>query len=148
MYDKDAVDILFYHFYKISYNTFEFKEKRVNQDKFREEIIKRDQKCTLSNYPHEMCQAAHIIPYCECSDDIRYDINNGLLLEAGMHLLFDKYLWSINQNSIVKVSDKLLNDENYNVINKYHNKKLSLSKQQLENLKSHFEKFNDKNQMV
>ena len=121
----------------------------MNQDKFRKEIIKRDKKCLLSNAPPEMCQAAHIIPYCHCSVDMQYNINNGLLLEAGIHLLFDEYLWSINKDSIVIVSYKLLNDKNYHMnkylINDYHNKKLHLSKKQLENLKSHFEHFIGKN---
>jgi len=151
--DKDDIDLIFYHLYKIKYNNkdkvFELKEKRINQNKFRKDIIKRDKKCLLSNAPPKMCQAAHIIPHCNCSADIRYNMNNGLLLEAGIHLLFDEHLWSINQDSIVIVSDKLLNDNNYCIneylINKYHNKKLLLSKEQLENLKFHFEQFIDKN---
>ena len=115
--DLEKVYNFYINLYKILYNNkdnvFELKEKRINHDKFREEIIKRDKKCLLSNAPPEMCQAAHIIPHCDCSVDIRYNINNGLLLEAGIHLLLDEHLWSINQDSTVIVSNKLLNDENY-----------------------------------
>lgn len=49
---------------------------------------------------------------------------------------------------LVAISNKLLIDENYNIINKYNNKKLLLNKKQLENLKSHFEHFIDKNQLL
>lgn len=149
LHNKNDIDLIFYNLYKILYNNkdnvFELKEKRINQDNFRKNIINRDKKCLLSNAPPEMCQAAHLIPHCDCSIDIRYNINNGILLEAGIHLLFDNHLWSINQNSIVIVSDKLLNDENYRM-NEYHNKKLSLNKKQLEYIKPHFEQFIDKTQ--
>ncbi len=44
IYDKEDIDLIFYHFYKIIYNNknniFELKKKRLNQDTFREEIIK------------------------------------------------------------------------------------------------------------
>lgn len=151
LYDKNDMDLIFYHLYGADYNStkMELKEKRTFQEEFRDEIIKRDINCILSDAPPDMCEAAHIIPYCDSNNDTQYDVDNGLLLEAGIHKLFDKHMWSINQNSVVVVSNKLLNDKKYCInkhfINGYHGKKLHLSKTQLKNLKPHFKQFNDVN---
>lgn len=120
---------------------YELKEKRVKQETFRKNIINRDKKCLLSNSPATMCEVAHIIPYCECDKNIKYDVNNGLLLNAGLHKLFDKFLWSIDTNSKVVLSPKVLNDSDYELVHCYHNKVLKLNDMILKNLKWHYNKF-------
>ena len=143
-YDKEDIDLIFYEFNMIYNNEkkiFESKEKRINQDQFRENIIKRDKKCILTGSNSDMCEACHIIPYSDSNNIQKYDINNGLLLERGIHNLFDKHLWSINNDSIVVVSDKILNNESYKLINYCNKKKLLLNKKQLEYLDIHYNIF-------
>lgn len=143
LYDDTDVKLVFHHLYKKKWDKiFELREKRIQQDTFRNNIIKRDKCCVLSSAPFDMCQAAHIIPHCESDTWLRYNIDNGILLGSGIHSLFDKYSWSINQECVVVVSNKLLNDKIYKYhINKYHGKKLSLSEMQLKNLESHYAQF-------
>lgn len=143
-YDEEDLNLIFYDFNQIYNNdskTFESREKRINQDKFREKIIKRDKCCILSNSHPDMCEACHIIPYSESNEEQKYDINNGILLERGLHSLFDKYLWSINRESYVIISEKILNNPQYNLINIYNKIKLQLNEKQLDYLKNHYEQF-------
>ena len=89
-----------------------------------------------------MCQACHIIPFSICTEEQKYDSNNGLLLSVDIHLLFDDYLLSINPiRSCVVLCDELLNDIHYNI---YHNKKISLNENQLIYLKHHWLIFTEK----
>ena len=119
---------------------------RDGQSKFRQEIVKRDIKCIISGTGELSCEAAHIIPYNNCDNDKKYDINNGLLLESGIHKLFDKYLWSINGNKVI-ISNKILNNDQYANINLYNKKELQLNKKQKMFLKKHFKNFKNKNKI-
>lgn len=116
------------------------KLKCERKPKFRKEIVKRDRKCIISGAGKLSCEAAHIKPFNNCNEEEKYDIDNGILLESGIHKLFDKYLWSINNNRVI-VSKKILQDRSYDFINKYHNKKLNLNEKQIENLKAHYRIF-------
>ncbi|MBK9074795.1 MAG: HNH endonuclease [Flavobacteriales bacterium] len=50
-------------------------------------------RCAISDFtPNAVVDAAHIVPYAETSD---HDINNGLLLRADLHNLFDDGLLRI-----------------------------------------------------
>ncbi len=125
----------------------EVRQNRDGQTKFREKIIDRDKECVITNSGCEMCEAAHIIPHCESEVYDKYNIDNGILLNAAIHKLFDKYLWSINpKTSQVEISNKILNNSKYN-INNYINKKIKLNKNQLENLKHHYKLFCKKNEI-
>jgi len=63
------------------------KEQRLDQDSFRKELIKKYNKCIISNSIDIECEACHtsqhrwrachIIPYSICKN---FDIDNGLLL--------------------------------------------------------------------
>jgi len=121
---------------------FEIAEKRFGQEEFRKKIIDRDKQCIVTNSHSNMCEACHIIPYCDCDDNNKYDVNNGILLEAGLHKLFDKYLWSINPNTNkIEVSKQLLNDNSYDLINKHHGKVLNFNNNMKNNLITHYNKF-------
>ena len=123
------------------------KLKRDGQKKFREEILKRDKKCVISGEGELSCEAAHIKPFNNCKEEDKYDLNNGLLLGSSIHKLFDKYLWSINNNKVV-VSNKILNNSAYYYINKYDNKIIHLNKKQKENMLSHYKIFSDNLKMT
>ena len=100
----------------------ESKRKRLNQNEFRNEILKKfNYTCIISNISCvDELTAAHIIPIKENEN---YDIDNGLLLTENLHKTFDKYRWSINP-------DTLLIEINKNIdvgsIKKYENYKVPL----------------------
>lgn len=119
---------------------YKLKEIRKNQHKFKNTVIERDVKCVITNKFIEVCQVCHIIPHCISSDEQKYDPNNGLLLSADIHILFDKHNLSINpETSSVVLNTKLLLNNEYK---QYHNKHLSLNKKQLEYLQDHWQTFN------
>jgi hypothetical protein len=121
---------------------YELKEKRLNQTEFRKYLIERDKRCIITSSNSDICEACHIIPYSECGDDIKFDINNGILLEAGLHKLFDMYLWSINPNTkILEVNAKIINNNSYNLINVYNGKYINFDKNIVDNLRIHYELF-------
>lgn len=69
------------------------------QEKFRKELIKRDQTCLLSKLCYEVCEAAHIVNkewLCKKDKEIRFSKCNGILLNSNLHKEFDRYYWSVN----------------------------------------------------
>ncbi len=74
--------------------------KRKYQHIFKKEVSERDQKCMLCNLGISSClEAAHIKPYCNCKNDIeRYDDSNGILLCSNHHKMFDRGLFSFDEN--------------------------------------------------
>lgn len=83
---------------------------RRGQAKFRSELIEAyGGKCAITGCDEkEVLEAAHIIPYRE---EQTYSLNNGLLLRADIHTLFDLFYISINPNTgRVVVSSKLSED--------------------------------------
>lgn len=94
---------------------------RIDQDKFREQIISRFKTCIISDVHHESCQASHI--YDLKYDNSNYDSNNGLLLNATLHLEFDKLKWCIHPVTYEIVVSNRFQNQNLE-INKYLNKDL------------------------
>ena len=115
---------------------------RLSQTEFRNNLIKYyDGKCVITqNDSLEECEAAHIVEFKDNGDS---DIYNGLLLEANLHKTFDKYLWTINP-------DTLLIESNPNNITKsvknYIGKKVDLKLNPFlyTNLKKRYEIFLEK----
>ena len=72
---------------------------RLSQTEFRNSLISYyDSKCVITqNESLEELEAAHIIEFKDNGD---YDVNNGLLLEANLHKTFDRYLWTINPDTL------------------------------------------------
>ncbi len=144
-YDSDSIKFVAYDKFQIDdFDTkkYELKEKRLNQSEFRKYLIERDTCCIITKYNSDMCEACHIIPHNECDSNNKYDINNGFLLEAGLHKLFDKYLWSINPDTkLIEVSDKIINNISYNLINNYNSIYVNLDHNITINLRNHYDKF-------
>lgn len=109
--------------------------KRLSQSTFREKIIIRDKKCIISEESPIVCQAAHIVPYSECKS---FNPENGLLLNACLHILFDKYLFSINPDTLMI---HILDTNTDLSINKYQNKIINVHPSCIPYLKLHFNKF-------
>lgn len=118
---------------------------RLSQTEFRNDLIKYyDGKCAITqNNSLEELEAAHIV---ELKDNGDYDINNGLLLEANLHKTFDRYLWTINPDTLEIESNP--NNITKSVKN-YIGKKvdLKLNPFSYTNLKKRYEIFLDKNSL-
>lgn len=113
-------------------------EQRQGQNEFRKKLILRDKKCLITGDNHEICEAAHIIPYSESRS---FDIANGLLLNRCLHVMFDKYLWTINSSECVEFSDQIWDQENFHNYKGYNGKKINVSLESKKYLLTHYEKF-------
>jgi len=105
--------------------TIIFKEKsrkRLNQKEFREELFAKYNKCIITDEDCEhSLDACHIIPV---SENETYDIDNGLILRSDIHKTFDKYLWSINPETLeIEIKDNV----NVGDIKKYVGQKVNIS---------------------
>jgi len=85
----------------------EFREMVKN--KFNKCIICNNNECSVFS-----CEVAHIWNFSDCDSSSKYDVNNGILLCANNHILFDKHLIKFNLDSvsgIVSISvDNILKD--------------------------------------
>ena len=114
----------------------ETKKKRMEQSEFRKNIIKKfNHKCIVTGQSClDELEAAHIIPV---SENENYDLDNGLLLSANIHKTFDKYLWSINPDTLMI---EIKSDKNVGTINAYINKPIDIimTKKLYQNLSIHY----------
>jgi len=116
------------------------------QNLYRDFIIDRFNNCILSDMHHEVCEAAHIIPFSECEN---FDIDNGLLLNSILHKLFDKYYWSINPETLrVEILNFNMNTNGiYNILEPYKDKYIEILKSHdktIKYLSDHYKKFKQK----
>jgi len=83
------------------------KNEREERIMFREECIKKYQRCIITNVFSLECDACHIVPY-----SIGYNnINNSLLLTKNLHDLFDKGYWTIDsETGNIMISDEIINE--------------------------------------
>ena len=108
---------------------------RPDQAPFREKILKKyNGTCVVTDCTIKSAlDAAHIKSVADGGD---YTLNNGLLLRADLHRLFDANLMAIDpETSKVHFKDK---SEHYN---KYDQKTVDISKASRENLTAHWHKF-------
>ncbi|GHT80139.1 hypothetical protein FACS1894130_10820 [Spirochaetia bacterium] len=80
-------------------------DRGLGQTYFREAILKIyfHQCCICSIAIPELLQAAHIKPYKQSNDEEKFNINNGILLCANHHQLFDKQILTITENYKIKI---------------------------------------------
>ena len=105
---KIDLDFLLSNIYSdIHIINFQTREQRLDQDTFRKELIKKYNRCVISDSIDIECEACHIIPYSICKN---FDIDNGLLLSSDLHKTFDKYCWSINPKTLKVEINKNIND--------------------------------------
>jgi 5-methylcytosine-specific restriction enzyme A len=86
---------------------------RVGQGYYRQEIINKfEGMCAVTGCNlAEILIASHIVPWRECNDDERLDVENGLLLCPNYDALFDKHLISFGDDGRIIISGLLLNEE-------------------------------------
>jgi len=142
-YNLEEIEFALYDLfnYEISREVYDIREKRIKQEQFHKEIQERDKQCIVTKRFNKVCQSCHIIPFSICSNEQKYDIDNGLLLSADIHILFDKYLFSINPiTSLIVMSDELQQNNDYK---QYNNQKIKLTDKQKEYLNHHWALFNE-----
>ena len=132
------------YFTKPSKKPVNVKQQLPRDKQFRIDIVKRDKVCIISGEGKKSCEAAHIIPFVDSDESNKYNIDNGILLSASIHKLFDKYLWSINELSEIVISNELLDDNHGYLIRKFGGKKLNLNDNQMKNMNSHYHIFKEK----
>jgi len=114
---------------------------RQYQNKFRRSIIQKYKKCIITGKDNFICEACHIVPFSDCNYTDKYNIYNGLLLSSELHILFDNYKMSIDENCKVVFSKDILENNNYKEYHNYHNKIIDLDKKTMENINIHYTKF-------
>ena len=55
--------------------------------------------------------SSHIVPWSECTDDERLDVDNGILLSPDVDALFDKHLISFSDEGELITSNAISKDE-------------------------------------
>ena len=110
-------------------------QERPEQPKFREKILKKyNGTCVVTDCTIKSAlDAAHIKSVADGGD---YTLNNGLLLRADLHRLFDANLMAIDPETS-KVHFKNTGKH----YNKYDQKIVDISKASRENLTAHWQKF-------
>lgn len=134
-YPKSKVDFVMYDLFKYIHMKTEEKEIRTDQDKFRNNLIKKYGKCIITGDPVKLCDACHIQPYSNTKNN---DIYNGLLLSKTIHAMFDDFDLSIDGDGKVVLSNEVKENENYC---KYDGKQLQLDNKTIVYLKSHYDVF-------
>lgn len=125
-YDKEIVKFVMYDMYKYVYRPTDKKEQRC-QETFRKGLISRYKTCIITGTNCNICEACHIVPFCESNENDKYNVDNGLLLRADIHVLFDKKMLKINPITLkVELSENTLLDVTYEDYFKYHNKQLNI----------------------
>jgi predicted restriction endonuclease len=129
------------HKYEPDNKITEKKLKRQYQYRFRKELENRYKKCIISKKSVTVCEACHIIPFSESDHKQIYDVNNGLLMSADLHKLFDKYIISIDNDRKLVFAKNLLKDSAYKEFRRYDDVVIDLNKETMQNMKQHYEKF-------
>ena len=112
--------------------------KRTRQNTFRKDLIERYSKCVITGHHIDMTSACHIKPYCQCSNDELYDVDNGIILDSGLHNLFDKNVISINPLTC----EVEVNDSHRDHLEQYAGKKVEgLNEKTLKFLEFHYKIF-------
>jgi hypothetical protein len=146
IYWKEDVDLVMMDEFQFEYNggiqsCMDCRERRNGQSKFRKRIIEKYKKCLITGIGPMACEACHIKSFMGSTDLEKYDIDNGLLLCANLHKLFDKYLISINPSTCrMEISIKL-DIEDYKELEKYKNKKIKINEKTIEYLHYHYSIF-------
>lgn len=134
--------------YKPSVKLLENRLVRQHQKKFRKQLEERYGCCIITQDDKDMCQACHIIPFADSDHTNKYNVNNGLLLTASLHVLFDKHLLSVNAKGMVILSKKMLLGKTYENYHKYHKMQLKLCVETLMNLSTHYNTFIELEELI
>ena len=82
---------------------------RVGQGYYRQQIIEKwKNECPVTGCNiSRILISSHIVPWSECNDEERLDVENGILLSPNVDSLFDKHLISFKDTGEMIISSKL-----------------------------------------
>jgi 5-methylcytosine-specific restriction protein A len=82
---------------------------RVGHGAYRKSIIHRWQyKCAVTGFDKlNVLIASHIVPWKDASDEVRLDVNNGILLSPTYDALFDRHYISFDNSGKIILSDSI-----------------------------------------
>ena len=89
-------------------------------------------------------RASHILPFSECNEEQKYDLNNGLFLSVTADALFDKYFISIDKNKKIKYSKFISKDLKQKLrLERYNQEILNnlLNENRMKYLEEHYKRF-------
>ena len=131
------------HKFELSNDKLEEKIKRQHQNKYRNDLIKRYKSCIVTGKHASICEASHIIPFMECTNEQKYDINNGLLLCSELHKLFDinKVTFDTTGKFIISNEIMLSNGNDFNEYKKYNGIHIKLNDETKKYLNYRVDKF-------
>lgn len=104
-------------------------ERKIRTDaQFKIDVKKRyNNRCVISG-SSATTQVCHIKPFNKCSEDEKYDVNNGILLRDDLHTLFDRHDIIISPDSLtVKLSDNIMDNPYNNCYFCYNNIALNIN---------------------
>lgn len=119
------------------------KKYRLKQSKFRHDVGRRfGWKCAVSDCAVvQALEAAHINGI-----DSGNSMNNGMLLRGDLHSLYDRYLWSINNDGQVVLSQKLKDYGDANLMMNWDGNHLGERFKNNKFCKTHYNVFESNNQ--
>jgi hypothetical protein len=127
---KRLLSYLFYtlkNFDPCIIETMEEKVKRKDRQ-FREKVKSfYNNKCVISGRSEIVCEVAHIKPFAHSNSEEKYDPNNGILLSADLHKLFDAKLFTIDPETFqLKFTKEILLDNTLEDYYKFNKKILGI----------------------
>lgn len=102
----------------------EIRNKRKLQKKWKKNLLNKYKKCLVTgNENKDLLEACHIVDLSNAEYQDKFNENNGIILEASFHKLFDRFYWCINPNTLEIELNK--NKKDINLI-KYEGKCVDL----------------------
>lgn len=75
------------------------KRNRYLQKIYRDNLIKKYNRCPITNTHYKLCEACHILPYSNSKKKEKFDVNNGILLSSTLHKAFDRNYFTIDEKT-------------------------------------------------
>tara|TARA_B100001063_G_C16668024_1_gene504719 strand:+ start:102 stop:1040 length:939 start_codon:yes stop_codon:yes gene_type:complete len=90
---------------------------RVGQGYYRQQILEKwNGTCPVTKSKiKSILISSHILPWSQCNDEQKLDVDNGILLSPNVDSLFDKYLISFSNDGFLIKSSKIT-DEDLNLL--------------------------------
>ncbi|MFT4574457.1 MAG: hypothetical protein ACI85E_001664 [Marinomonas primoryensis] len=118
---------------------------RVGQGYYRQQILEKwDGKCPISGINiKSILISSHIVPWSECTDEERLDVDNGILLSPNFDSLFDRHLITFNDDGLIQISPSI-SREDREALRLFDSIQVPISNGMGPYLKRHREKFQGK----
>lgn len=134
--DVEKIEIEFIMYERFGYrytnNLIESTEEKVKRkDKvFRDKVRTYYKTCVITGRTSKVCDVTHIKPFSESKPEEKYDPNNGLLLSADLHKLFDLKLLTINSDTFeIKLAVEVLLNEEFKDYYQFNGKIIKIKKE-------------------